>query len=427
MKHSTHFLCALGAVVLMGAPPMAQAQGWTTVHNSADYGLSGTSGDMGADACGNVFAAGRFQAADGSSVAIVLTGSANPQAGWEPEDPYFEEGLSYSYYRAFAADPRLNFCGHLFAGGNLNNVTGSDANGNPIYEFDALWIIRERDPVTGLWDNADDYNRLAADFGKPLSDFSAQASVSELRVAGDGAVYAAGGGGTGWIVRRRSPNTSTFVNVDVVAPSSAAWGMAVDPVRGVIVSGQVGNLWTVRRSPSGNSGSWTTIDSVVPVRRGEWGGGLAKGVAVSPSGTIYAAGTLYNNSTWKNHWVVRSSADGGATWSISDNVIPPASDAEATGVVCDAANNVYVCGRVQEADGYHWVVRKGTLTTTLVKQGKKWVSVPTMAWSTVDRLDANKSRANAITIDAYGNVFAGGSFTGQDGVQRLIVRKLPAQ
>jgi hypothetical protein len=424
MKHSIHILCSLGAAVLMGASPLARAQLWTTVYNSADDGLSGTSGDMGADACGNVFAAGRYQAADDSSVASVLACSANPGTAWELADAYYEEGRSFSYYRAFAADPGA--CGHLFAGGNLNNVTGYDPNGNPTYEFDALWIIRERDPVTGLWHTADDYSRLAADFGKPIEDLSSQASVSELRVANDGAVYAAGGGAySGWIVRRRSANASTFVNVDTVPVSSAAWGMAVDPLRGVIVSGQVGNLWTVRRSPSGNPGSWMTIDSVVPVRRGEWGGGLAKGAAVSPSGTIYAAGTLYNNSTWKNHWVVRSSTDGGVTWSISDNIIPPGSDAEATGIVSDAVNNIYVCGRAQEADGYHWIVRKGTPTTKLVKQGKTWVSVTTTAWSTIDRLESNNSRANAITVDAYGNVFAGGSLTDQTGQQRLIVRKLP--
>jgi len=77
---------------------------------------------------------------------------------------------------------------------------------------------------------------------------------------------------------------------------------------------------------TGNPGSWQTIDRVVPVRRGEWASRTAKCIAISPSGTIYVAGTLFNNSTGKNHWVVRSSMDGGATWSISDNLAPTAAD-----------------------------------------------------------------------------------------------------
>jgi hypothetical protein len=194
----------------------------------------------------------------------------------------------------------------------------------------------------------------------------------------------------------------------------------------MIVAGQINGVWTVRQSPSGNLGSWVTMDSVVSKPgRGEWGGGIAYTTAVSSTGTIYAAGTLWNRTRSMYHWVVRSSVDGGVTWSISDNVAPPTASAEAIGMVAAGDGSIYVCGRVGELDGYHWVVRRGHIEW--VKQGKK--TVPMTIWETIDnyQLQPGKdSRANAITIDAAGNVFAGGSGLDANAVLRFVVRRLPA-
>lgn len=411
------------ASALLATAASIYAQDFGTVFDSTWFGLIGPCGDIGADAFGNVYAVGRTDAADGSSVAIVI-GSEDGGASWAgPLDQFHQPNLNYSYYRSFGADPTT--AGHVFAGGNLNNVIGTDSNGNPIYEYDAWWIIREQDPVTGEWHTAEDYWNLVNEFG--------QATVTDLKVAQDGTAFAVGGGVySGWIVRRRSavaPLFSPFSTVDKVPASAAALGMTVDPVQGAIVVGQVGGLWTVRRSQSGDTNSWNTLEQVVPVRRGEWGGGAANAAAVSSSGTIFVAGKLFNNSTLKSHWIVRSSSDGGATWTVSDNVIPAGGDAEPFGMAAGGDNQVYVCGRVQQSDGYHWVIRQGTQTITWVKQKKTLVPVTTMEWATIDDFQlftGKNSRANAITVDTHGNVLAGGSGLDTVGVQRFVVRKRAA-
>jgi hypothetical protein len=412
----SHSLLSATAIFLTAS---LQAQTWETVFpNAASGDVAGVSGDIGIDAAGHVYAVGRYLATDGSSVAIVQ-GSGDGGATWELLDQYYEDGLNYSYHRAFGADPTIP--GHVFAGGNLNNLLP-----NNTYEFDTLWIIRERDPVTGLWGTAEDYSHLAADVG--------EASCADIKVSPySGDVYATGGG-VGWIVRRRladAPMFSAFSPVDTVLASSGtttATAIAFDAAGQAIVAGAINGVWTVRQSSSGNPGSWATTESLVPTRRGEWGNGEAKAVAVSPSGTVHVAGTLWNKSTGKYHWVVRSSTNGGSSWSISDNLAPTGGTADAVGIAVASNNSVYVCGRVEYANGYHWVVRQGTPTTKLVKQGKKWVEVTTTAWSTIDDyqiVSGKNARANGIAVDAAGTVYVSGNGLVDDsGVSRFTVRKL---
>jgi hypothetical protein len=215
MNASTRYFILFAAMAVCVAALPLTAQTWVNVYDSAHGGVGGVSGDIGTDAAGNVYAVGRYIAADASSVAIVQ-GSADQGATWQVLDQYPEPGLNYAHNRAFAADP---LTGALFAGGNLNNLLP-----NGTYEFDALWFIREWNPLTGLWDTAEDYVDIAASFG--------EASVSDIKVTEDGEVYAAGGGAyTGWVVRRRSPNDSTFVNVDVVAASSPGTGASRSAAR----------------------------------------------------------------------------------------------------------------------------------------------------------------------------------------------------
>jgi hypothetical protein len=421
MKKTISFatLAALSAATLLAAATVAaQAQNWVNVYDPSLGGIVGVCGDIGRDDAGNVYAVGRQIAPDGNSVAIVQ-GSSDQGATWSALDQYSEAGLSYAHNRAFAAD-RTN--GNLFAGGNLNNLLPDGT-----YEFDTLWFIRERDPVTGAWSIAEDYSALVNDVG--------QASCADIMVSPSGDVYATGGGqlgtGLGWLIRKRPAGATAFTTVDVDysgRSSGSGWDIAFHPTNGVFAVGAVNGLWTVRRSSTGDKGTWSTVDSFYTRR--EWTSGTAKFILATPS-KIHVAGSAYNAGTKKTHWVIRSSADGGLTWSITDNLAPVGGSAEATGIVEDAAGNLVVCGFVTGSAGdSSWIVRKGVAGTKLVKQGKQWVAVPTINWTTTDdyQLVTGKSaQPNGITTDPNGNIYVGGRAQDASGIDQWIVRKLPAQ
>jgi len=416
-KSFTKFVLTTAAL-LAGVALNLNAQIWQTVYNSAFGGVSGVSGDIGTDAAGNVYAVGRYTAADGSSVAIVQ-GSADQGATWQVLDQYAESGLNYSHHRAFATDP---LTGALFAGGNLNNLL---PNGS--YQFDTLWLLREWNPATGQWATIDDSSTLVNDVG--------QASCADILVAPNGDVYTTGGGqlgtGLGWVVRKRAAGTSAFTTVDADysgKTSGAGTDIAFHSNYGVFVAGERNSCWTVRRSSSGALGTWQTVDTFQTRR--DWGSGSAFGMTVAPSGNIFVAGRAYNFTTGKQHWVVRSSADGGATWAIADNVTSPAGTlAEAFGIVADAAGKIYVCGRADGGNGNHWIVRRGQQVQKTSTVKGKTVTTLVWEWSTIDdyQVAAGKgSRANAITVDALGNVYVSGMGLDANGVDQFIVRKLPA-
>lgn len=415
MRHSIPSLLT-AAALLITAPVTTRAQIWSSVFDPAHGGLAGVPGDIATDASGNVYAAGRYLAADGRSVAIVQ-GSSDQGATWIVLDQYAEADRSYAHHRAVAVDP-VN--GRLLAGGNLNNLL---SNGS--YQFDALWFIREWNPVTGTWSTADDYSALVNDVG--------QASCADIMVSPSGDVYATGGGqlgtGLGWLIRKRPAGASTFTTVDADYSGQSAgsgWDMAWHPSYGVFAVGDVKGVWTVRRSNTGNVGTWATVDSFYTPR--EWTSGSAKCIVAS-STKIHVVGSAYNASTRKTHWIVRSSADGGLTWSITDMAMTGV-NVEARGIVEDAAGNLMVCGQIPGAAGdLHWIVRKGAPGTKLVKQGGKWVTVATMTWTTSDdfQLAAGKSaQPNAITT-AAGITYVSGRAQDASGVDQWIVRKLLPQ
>jgi beta-propeller repeat-containing protein len=404
-------------VLLAGAAFTTHAQTWVNVYHPALGGIAGVCGDMGSDASGNVYAVGREIAPDGSSVAIVQ-GSSDHGATWSVLDQYSETGRSYAHHRAFAAD-HVN--GNLFAGGNLNNIL---LNGTA--EFDTLWLIREWNPQTRAWSTAEDYTALFNDVG--------QASCADIMVSPSGDVYATGGGklgtGLGWLVRKRPAGASSFTTVDADysgQSSGSGWDLAFHSSCGVFAVGDVNGIWTVRRSPNGEKGTWSTVDSFYTAR--EWTSGSAKCILATAS-TIHVVGSAYNASTRKTYWVVRSSSDGGLTWSITDMAVTGIS-VEARGIVEDTAGNLMVCGQVTgAAGGLDWIVRKGTPGTKLVKQGKQWVTVPTINWTTSDEfqlVSGKSAQPNAITADIDGNIYVSGSAQDASGTNYWIVRKLAVQ
>lgn len=410
-KSSTTVLAALFA----GAVLQLHAQSWVNVLDPAHGGITGSSSDISTDAAGNIYAVGSTkQTTDGTMRAVVL-GSGDHGATWSVLDQFAQPGLNYAHNRAIAANP---LTGSLLAGGNLNNLLP-----NGTHEFDTLWFIREWNPVTGVWSTVDDYSILANDIG--------QASCADILVAPNGDVYATGGSalgaGPGFTVRKRPAGASAFATVDgdySRQTSGAGWDLGFHPNYGMFAVGDVNGIWTVRRSATGNAGSWATVDSFYTRR--EWTSGSARGILATAS-NIHVVGSAYNATTRKTHWVVRSSSDGGLTWSISDMALA----GDGRGIVQDAAGNLMICGTVAGAAGdLHWIVRKGTPSTTLVKQGKQWVQVTTLNWTTSDDFQlvpGKTAQPNAITIDGQGNIYVSGYATDASGANQWIVRKLKTQ
>jgi len=401
------------AALLASAALQLHAQSWVNVIDPAHGGIAGSFAEISTDAAGNLYAAGSTrQTPDGIMRAVVL-GSGDHGATWSVLDQYAEAGLSYAHNRAVATDGTT---GSVLAGGNLNNLL---PNGS--YEFNTLWFIREWSPVTGTWSTVDDYADLANDIG--------QASCADILVTPSGDVYATGGGDLGLIVRKRPAGATAFSTVfaDYSGQTSGAgWDLAYHQTHGVFAVGDAKGIWTVRRSASGNPGTWSTVDSFYAAR--QWTGGSARCILATPS-RIHVVGSAYKYRSG-NHWIVRSSSDGGNTWAILDDYAP-SMPAQAQGIVQDAAGNLVVCGYVAGAGGsYQWTVRKGTPGTKLVKQGKQWVQVETITWATIDsyQLAAGKSaQPNGITIDPQGTIYVAGNATDASGVMQWIVRKLPAQ
>lgn len=410
--HKLNLFTALGTALWLLSFASTHAQTWTTVYDLPN----GVCGEMG-NVAGNVYAVGRQIAPEGSSVAIVQ-GSSDQGTNWSVLDQYAEAGLSYAHNRAFAAD-RVHT--NLFAGGNLNNLLP-----NGTYEFDTLWFIREWNPATGLWSVADDYSALVNDVG--------QASCADILVAPNGDVYAAGGGalgtGSGWVIRKRPAGASLFTTVyaDYSRQNAGGgWDLGFHSNYGVFAVGEVNGIWTVRRSSNGENSTWATVDSFYAQR--EWTSGRAICILTTPS-KIHVVGSAYKYRNG-SHWIVRTSSDGGQTWTNTDDYAPSI-PSEARGIVQDAYGNLVVCGySVASAGGTQWVVRKGKPGTKLVKQGKQWVQVETITWTNIGapyQLAPGKSALpNGITIDANENIFVGGSATDATGVDHWIVRKLPAQ
>ena len=410
--NKTNRLLTLAATLFAAASITAHAQSWVNVYDPAHGGIAGISSDICTDAAGNVYAAGStLNTPDGSMRAVVL-GSGDHGATWQVLDQYAEPGLNYAHNRAVAAD---SLTGSLLAGGNLNNLLP-----NGTYQFDTLWFIREWNPATLTWSTVDNYAALANDIG--------QASCADILVSPSGDVYATGGGQLGLVVRKRPAGGSVFTTVDADysgQSTGAGWDQAFHPSYGVFAVGDVNGIWTVRRSVSGDAGSWATVDAF---KTSEWTRSSAHTIMATASGAVHVAGWAYSSKTRKYHWLVRSSYNGGSTWSITDTYSYGGSTVDLSTIAEDAAGNLFVCGQAADSAGkLWWLVRKGVPGTTRVKQGGKWVNLPTVTWSNSDvyRLATGQpARPNGLTVDSAGAVFASGWAADAAGVAQWIVRKL---
>jgi hypothetical protein len=182
------------------------------------------------------------------------------------------------------------------------------------------------------------------------------------------------------------------------------YAMASDPsgqfiyTAGEVATGSSTTAWVVRRSLD-HGLSWI---SSTPF---SLGGSVAqaRGITVTQDGTIVVCGFALDAANY-SHWVVGTSADGGATWSYTKVF-----SSSATADLTVGQNLVQAFGVAQTADGSLWVVGSrgsrsaGRWTVTRsFDGGKTWI---TNVDSWLPSGKNASSRARKIATDAAGRIF----------------------
>ena len=140
------------------------------------------------------------------------------------------------------------------------------------------------------------------------------------------------------------PSSGTLV---VSYPNAADWGLAAAPSGKICSVGNsfaTGSQLVLGTSDSGNS--WSVLDNFAPPGRyvdffgwADLGGGIASDAA----GNLYVSGRSYDNDGIQpDHWYVRRSADGGATWTTVDDFVMAPVLAPESRQVLNAAVSIFI-------------------------------------------------------------------------------------
>lgn len=223
-----------------------------------------------------------------------------------------------------------------------------------------------------------------------------------------------------WLVRKSSDFGASWSLVDTFNYNTnleaVARGVASDTSGNIFVVGHgVGNAgspqyyWLVRKSNDGGL-SWTTVDALTgaPGLYSE-----AAAVTVSSTGRIYVVGTTHDGT--KFQWIVRTSSNGGSSWSTVSTYNYPSSTnhARAYAVAVDGNGVVFVSGSAQDTSGkFHWIVQRSA------DNGATWTTVDDYQMES-----SQDSESRGLAIDSQGRVFSSGyGFSLLTG-QRWILRR----
>ncbi len=405
------------AALLAGVPLRLSAQTWQTV---LDYQLApGKESDgsgIVADAFGNVFSGGIGADAAGTNHGIVLKTDTTQLANTDPSaiNWYFSDDTNpdYSQYKSALWDLGLDASGDVYSIGQLTpDNTGT-----------TYWYVRKSSDSGATWSTVDQSLYGAGKF-MDATGFAAD-PTGNIYVVGWGHDQTVVGSGNHtttqttihWLVRKSTDGGQSWNLVDDLSGPSAN-GAAYVPGAGIFVVGPrfVKNTypWLVRRSATGEPGTWSTVDN--PFANVS---SAARGVCGDRQGNIYVAGTMFvttqaatKRTAAQGHyaWVTRKSSDGGNTWSTVDSFSYTQNTGGygPVGIGTDAGGKVVVVG---ESSG-HWIVRMPDLSG---------------AWHTIDDFQLTpgyRASASGVATDAAGNLLVTGSGNDSTGTH-WIVRRL---
>jgi hypothetical protein len=379
------------------------AQTWQTV---LDYQLAAGKESDGsgivADAFGNVFSGGIGADAAGTNHGIVLK-TDTTQANW-----YFSDDTNPSA----AQDQSVIWNMGLDASGKVYSIGQLTPDSTGI----TYWYVRKSLDRGATWSTVDQSLYGAGQF-MDATGFAADNS-GNVYVVGWGQDQTVVGSGKHattqttihWLVRKSSNGGQSWNLVDDVTGPSAN-GAAYVPGAGVFVAGGrfITGSWLVRRSPTGEPGTWSTVD-------GPFAQGAARAVGGDNQGNVYVSGSMFvvtgvvtikHQTTTNGYyaWITRKSSDGGTTWSTVDS--QNLGGYGPVGIGKDAAGNVVVVG----GSSGDWIVRTPDLSGT---------------WHTIDDFQlapGYRASASGAATDAAGHLLVTGSANDSTGIH-WIVRRL---
>jgi len=348
-------------------------------------------------------------------------------SGWSTVEDFNPPGSYYAEFYDVAADA----AGNVYAVGDQSSA-GSAGHG----------IVLEKPAGSSTWATLLDYGAMS---------FSGMGiSFNAVAVSAKGDVYVAGSAetGSGWVVLEQPAGQSGFTVVDQVSGATnpgTNTDLAIDAAGNVFAVGEVpvqvtvktgGKTttrnelrWTVRERAAG-AASFTTVDQFVYSTN--WAAENYPYAVAATSTGIYVVGDVDSGGNTPEHWIVRKSADAGATWkTVDDYQWDSASTSRAQGVAVDAAGAVYVTGEASQryvistsrkgttyGYNYRWVVRKSTDGGATWPQSLQ-TSMP------INTLSSEVVHFGMGT-DAAGNVYAVHPQDDAAGIEHSIVRSSAA-
>ena len=263
----------------------------------------------------------------------------------------------------------------------------------------AIALLAQLQLPAQTWQTVDDFQYTA---GKHSFAFGSGADgLGNLYVVGRGIDSA---NVNHALVMRTANQGATWQTIEdynyLPGTNTAFVGFGVDPAQNLYALGSVnlgasGTHWLVRKSADGGA-TWQTSDEFV--YQAGWVQGAQAGFAADNSGNIYVAGYAYPTSGPQAGimvWIVRKSSNAGTSWSTVDVYQYNGYSTPAMAIASSPAG-VFVAGY----GGLHWIVRKST------DAGQTWSIVDNYAYP-----NASGSSLGGLTVDNEGNLFTAGRVT----------------
>lgn len=402
------------AVLIATLSPDLRAQSWQTVLEFSSPSRSAAN-SLACDTAGDVFSGGAFADQAGASHGAVLR-TDTTESDWTISD---DTNPSPSQYSSLVHGIGFDINGNLYSAGTLSpDCTTLIVRGRPQTVCPASWWYVRKSSDLGLsWSTVD------------LFQYSSGVAAQARGVVGDGSgnVFAFSEvldakSLLHWVIRRStSGNSGSWTTVDDLLNATTR-NMAFVSGAGLFAVGFTAETrslsagWLVRRSLDRGS-TWSTVDlyQLAPGKQNNYQDAAALGIASDARGTIYVVGSVHlASNNYLNQWLIRSSADSGSTWTTANSFsYLPGKASSAWGAGRDASGTIVAVGRGTDAQGvFHWLVRRPDA------QG---------LWQTIDdfQLAPGKSaEAWSVATDADGNLLVAGHAYDQSGTERWIVRRL---